>query len=181
MHRGALMRKISLPSKAKLFVAIMYAEEEASEKALALLKKKLGEVEAKSEAYDFNFTGYYAREMGKNLRKKFAVFRELIDRDSLAKIKIFTGSVEKKLARNGRRRVNLDPGYITPASVVLATTKEFPHRVYLGRGIFAEVTLAFSKSDCEFFPWTYVDYRQRKVCEFFLRVRSGFLEQLRKE
>ncbi len=173
------MGKISLPGKAKLFVAVMYASEDACEKALTLLKKKFGEVEVKSEAYEFKFTDYYCAEMGENLKKRFAVFKKLVGRDSLAKIKLFTNSIELKLAASGRRRVNLDPGYLTPASIVLASTKDFPHRVYLGRGIFAEVTLAFKKDRCNFFPWTYADFRQPAVCNFFVQVRESYLKELR--
>ena len=79
--------------------------------------------------------------------------------------------VEQELGDLGCRRVNIDPGYITGHNLVLATTKERPHRVYIGQGIYAEVTMAFKKGRCEFFPWTYRDYRE-KGCEFFLGLRE---------
>jgi hypothetical protein len=78
-----------------------------------------------------------------------------------------------------KRPVNLDPGYIEQAKVVLASTKNFYHRIYIGRGIFAEVTMHFKNNTYQFFPWTYPDYQSRDYQEFFLRTRQIFRSQLR--
>ena len=78
-----------------------------------------------------------------------------------------------------KRPANLDPGYIEQAKVVLASTKNFYHRIYLGGGIFGEVTMHFKNNTYQFFPWTYPDYKSKDYQDFFLRVRQIFRSQLR--
>ena len=153
--------------KAKLLCGMMYRDESVCEKALKMLAEKFGNVEKLSDPYDFTFTDYYEEEMGSGLEKRFAVFQKPIDRARLVEIKLFTNMLEKKLSIDGRRQVNIDPGYLTRTNLVLATTKEFPHRVYLKDGIFAEVTLLFKKGGCRCLDWTYPDFRTQKTCDFF--------------
>ena len=159
--------------KAKLFVAIMYSSEEACKKAVEELVEKFGEIYAESDAFAFDFTDYYSEEMGQKLLKKFMSFRDLINREELAGVKLFTNELEKKLSKEGRRQVNIDPGYVTAQNLTLATRKESRHRVYLRDGVFAEVTLAFKKSRCIYFEWTYPDYRTKLACEFLLKIRDS--------
>jgi len=149
----------------------MYQSEEIYEEAKKLLVSEYGEIEKESFVYDFNFTDYYEKEMGKGLKKRFMVFKKSMERDKLLEVKLYAMEIEEKLSVNGKRRINLDPGYITKHSLVLATRKERSHRIYLGKGIFAEVTLTFTKKDCRYFEWTYADYKQEKVCEFFQEIR----------
>ena len=166
------MGKISVPAEAKLFSGIMYRDDDVLEKVKETLAGRFGEIDAESRAFVFDFTDYYEQEMGEELYKKFVVFKRLIRREDIAEIKRFTNSVEDEIAVNGRRIANIDPGYITKANVILTTTKDFPHRIYLRDGIFAEVTLAFKKNACIFFDWTYPDFRQKEILEFFLSVRN---------
>lgn len=153
--------------KAKIFCGMMYRGESVFEQALKMLVEKFGDIEKLGEPYAFNFTDYYEKEMGRGLKKRFAVFQNPIDGAELAEIKLFTNMLEKKLSIDGRRQVNVDPGYITRTNLVLATTKEFPHRIYLKDGIFAEVTLLFKRDGCKFLDWTYPDFRGQKTCDFF--------------
>ena len=164
--------------KAKLFAAIMYSGEEVYKKAIEELVKKFGAIDGESEAFEFNFTDYYAEEMGDKLFKKFLSFKNLINREELADIKLFTNELEKKLSVEGRRQVNIDPGYVTALNLVLATKKESQHRIYLRSGVFAEVTLAFKKNGCVYFGWTYPDYKTKLACEFLLKVRKELLSCL---
>lgn len=159
--------------RAKLVIGIMYSDEGAYEEALKELKAEYGPLEVESEALPFAFTDYYAREMGPGLKKKFLCFVEPVERDKLKDIKAFTGALEAKLSVNGRRSVNIDPGYVTKDALVLASTKERGHRIYLGNGIYAEVTLVFGRKECEALPWTYPDYKTKLAGDFFLRVRSS--------
>lgn len=159
--------------KAKLIAGIMYSGGEDYSKAVRELEEKFGEVEAESEVYDFNFTDYYAREMGADLKKRFVAFKEEVEQGRLADIKIFTMEVEGELSQKGRRRVNIDPGYITRDNLVLASTKKRGHRIYLGRGIYSEVALVFGRQRCIYMPWTYADYKTKLACDFFLRVRGS--------
>jgi hypothetical protein len=158
--------------KAKLFCGMMYSDESVFERGLKMLTAEFGDFEKISEPYEFTFTDYYEKEMGRGLEKRFIVFQKVIERAELADMKIFTTMVEKKLSVDGRRRINIDPGYITRTNLVLATTKEFPHRIYLKDGIFAEVTLLFKKDGCEHLNWTYPDFKMQKTCGFFLGIRN---------
>ena len=112
----------------------------------------------------------------------FFSFERLIEADRLPEIKRQTNQLEEELApllQSVKRPVNLDPGYIEQAKVILASTKNFYHRIYLGRGIFGEVTMHFKNNTFQFFPWTYADYQSKDYQEFFLRMRHIYRSQLR--
>jgi hypothetical protein len=158
----------------KLFVGIItLAQPRLLNRAKKTLEKKFGRIDAESDIWNFDFTDYYQREMGKNLVRQFVSFKKLIDPGRLAHIKTSTNKIEEFFCRkNGTRRVNLDPGYITQSSLVLATTKAFGHRIYLGKGIFAEVTLRYQKGDFLPHEWTYPDYRTDKYRNFFKKIRK---------
>ncbi|NOZ77127.1 MAG: DUF4416 family protein [Euryarchaeota archaeon] len=162
----------SHPPRAVGFAAVMFRTEEDYRRARAALEERQGEVYLESRVFPFDFTDYYREEMGGGLSKRFLAFSEPVERACLVEMKTVTGGIERELSVGGRRRVNLDPGYVTPHSVVLATAKDFPHRVYLGRGVFAEVTMTFRRSGPEFFPWTYADYRTDVAREFFTELRA---------
>ena len=115
----------------------------------------------------------------------FFSFERLIEADRLPEIKRQTNQLENELALpqttgpSVRRPVNLDPGYIEQAKVILASTKNFYHRIYLGGGIFGEVTMHFKNNTYQFFPWTYADYQSKDYQEFFLKIRQIYRSQLR--
>ncbi|MBU2559779.1 DUF4416 family protein [archaeon] len=159
--------------KAVLFAGLMYSQKSVFERVKKMLESEFGEIVKTGEPYEFTFTDYYEREMGRGLEKRFIVFKKTIDRASLADIKIFTGLLEKELSVEGKRKINIDPGYLTRASLVLATTKEVPHRIYLRDGIFGEVALLFDRRGCSHLDWTYPDFKIQKTCDFFLGVRNG--------
>jgi hypothetical protein len=129
-----------------------------------------------SEPFDFTETDYYAATMGAGLKKQFLIFERLIDSSELAGIKRATNEFEASYAALARhpepRPLNLDPGYITPAKLVLASTKDHAHRIYLRDGIFAEVTLVFRQRKWQSLEWTYPDYRRDDYQAFFTRCRE---------
>jgi hypothetical protein len=135
------------------------------------------------EGPDFNFsefTDYYEEEMGKPLWKGFYVFEKLREPEFLLDLKYLSYEIERKTSTSeGKRRVNLDPGYITLSKIVLATFKDYSHRIYLGRSIFGEVTLFYKEGTFQCFPWTYPDYRTKEVIDFFNKVRNYYKEKLR--
>lgn len=157
--------------EAKLFCGIMYSDSGVYEKAIEELARRFGNIGATGEEYDFSFTDYYLKEFGSNLKKRFVVFKNLIERENLADIKLLTCEIEKSFARGGRRIVNIDPGYITLNNVVVASTKELPHRVYLGKGIFADVQLILKRSEAITSSHTFADYEKNKG--FFLGLRKS--------
>jgi hypothetical protein len=159
--------------RAKLIAGIMYLEKGEYDRAVKGLKAEFSAIEAESETFSFDFTDYYSREMGPGLRKRFLCFKEPVERDRLMDIKAFTNALEARRSVKGKRRVNIDPGYVTRDNLIMASTKERGHRIYLGGGIYAEVTLIFRKQKCETLPWTYPDYRTNLARDFFLGVRKS--------
>ncbi|MEW6040486.1 MAG: DUF4416 family protein, partial [Elusimicrobiota bacterium] len=129
--------------KVKLLIGEIYSDEKISALAESELRNKYGEIEFKSEIIDFNFTSYYEKETGTGLKRKWISFKDMIEPGAIAEIKNNTNLIEEKFSQNGNRKINLDPGYITGSSLILASTKNYSHRIYLKDGIYAEVTLLF--------------------------------------
>lgn len=168
------------PLPVKLITALLGRDTEIMAVARRLLTDRFGSVDTESEAYPFTFTDYYDKEMGNSLIKQFISFSHLIDPEALADAKSFTNEIEQDLAQTGEqpgRAVNIDPGYITGAKLVLATTKDYSHRVYLCRGVYAETTLQFRYESFHPYPWTYPDYKTELALAYFTRVRRIYLEQ----
>lgn len=147
------------------------------ESVLASLENCIGPVEAKSAVFDFSFTDYYRAEMGPDLKKLFVSFAVLADPDALPLFKHDTNAIESEWLTKGRRQVNLDPGYITGAKLVLASTKDFAHRVYIGKGIYGDNHLRFVHGAFTVNPWTYPDYKTPAALSFFADVRQSYLKQ----
>ena len=139
------MTDINCPKPVKLFVGILSSDKTLLEDVEILLVKRFGEVDMKSEIFPFNFTDYYKKDMGTNISRQFLSFKELINPEDLSAIKIWTNELEAKIKHNGSfdviRPINLDPGYLTHCNLILASTKDYYHRIHLQNGIYAEVTL----------------------------------------
>ena len=163
----------------KVLAGLLSREVALFETVILELEREWGPVDQQSELMEFNFTRYYKEELGNDLKRLFISFAGLVDPGRLPKMKLFTNHIEDKLSINGRRRVNIDPGYITPARLILATTKDHAHRVYLGRGIYGDLTLIYSQGRFNPLPWTYPDYRSEEYVAYFKRVREICREQLR--
>ena len=161
---------------AALIAGILFHGREHLEGALDMLTGEFGDIEMRSPVFDFDMTDYYTAEMGEDLKKQFICFNRPVDMASLSDIKLTTNSMEKDLARPENeklsRRVNIDPGYITLSKLVLATTKDYSHRIFIGRGIFAETTLRYMKGTFASLDTTYPDYRTPLALEFFNTVRD---------
>lgn len=159
--------------KAKLFIGILYNKKEIYDKVLKELIKKFGNLEKNSIEYDFDqFTNYYEKEIGKKLIKKIIVFKDLINKEDLAEIKVFTNNIEKKYSKNQKRNINLDPGYLTKEQLVLASVKESPYKIYIGKGIFAHLIYYFGKNKVIEALRTFPDFRDKKVQIFFIKVKN---------
>ncbi|KPJ74937.1 MAG: hypothetical protein AMK72_08840 [Planctomycetes bacterium SM23_25] len=167
----------------KLFVGMLSAYPSAFADAESSLADVLGSVDLRSDLFAHEFTEYYRDEMGQPLVRYFVAFDRLIAPGALAGVKRLAGEVEARMAAAGEwpvaRPMNLDPGYIAPSKLVLASTKDYSHRIYLDDGVYGEVTLLFQQGAWRQFEWTYPDYRTPAYHEFFARVRSRLLEQRR--
>ena len=171
------MGKIALPDAVKLFVALILSENIDYNLVVDKLKDKFGEIELKNEIIPFKHTIYYQKEMGAGLRRSHLAFASCICPGDIAQIKVLTNELELLLSDNKeqRRCVNIDPGYLTFSKIVLATTKDFSHRIYLDKGIYAEVTLIYSKKmGWKTLPWTYPDYKEDHAINFFNNLRTIF-------
>jgi len=163
----------------KSITAITYRPGLDIEPVFSELVKIQSAIELRSHIYDFSkFTPYYELEMGGDLRKLFITFLDLIKPEELPSIKVKTNLLEENYYIEKKRQVNIDPGYITQAKLVLSTTKNYSHRIYLGQGIFGDLHMQFSNKSYQAQPWTYPDYQDENNVQFFNSVRKRYLEQL---
>jgi len=163
-----------------LIAGILVAGLQYVDSARSVLEAQFGRTDDASPLTAFAFTDYYAPEMGENLLRFWVSFAALQPLARLAEIKLTTNKLENQFRdAQGNRRVNLDPGFLTMHNLVLATTKNYAHRIYLHDGIFAELTLVYE--DGAFHPhrWTYPDYQSPIALEFLTRVREHYIAKLR--
>jgi hypothetical protein len=166
-----------------LLCGIISNDPDLMARAMQLMRDHAGSIDAESEPRPFDSTDYYELEMGENLRRWFVSFERLIDPGELAAIKLLTNELEERIGYDcglpaGRRPVNLDPGYLSLSKLVLATTKDFSHRIYLRDGIFAESTLHFEHGHWVPWPWTYPDCADGRYHGFFTEVRERYKAKL---
>jgi hypothetical protein len=176
------MGTIRNPIPVKLFVGVLVSDAKFIPEIETRLTAAYGPVDHRSPVIPFTFTSYYTSEMGESIERLFFSFERLIEADQLPEIKRQTNRIEEEMAplqQSVKRPVNLDPGYLEQAKVILASTKNFYHRIYLGNGIFAEVTMHFKNNTYQFFPWTYPDYQSNAYQEFFLKLRQIYRSKLR--
>lgn len=157
----------------KLFVGMLSHDESPLNQIEETLQRIFGRVDMASPVWQWEHTKYYSKEMGPGLKRKFIFFQKLINPEAISGIKQETIELEKQfLNEKGGRRINLDPGYIDAAKVVLVSTKDFSHRIYLGKGIYGEVTLIYSGNNYQILPYTYPDFRTEEYFEIFRKARE---------
>lgn len=179
-----IMWKLNEPRPVKLIIGILAADRQCVHAAIEAILGKFGKADFMSDVWPFDKTDYYKDQTGPHILRQFVSIERLIAPALLAKIKHRTNRIEQKLARTLAlplpRPVNLDPGIIEPSKLVLATTKNYSHRIYIGKKMYAEVTLIFDKGRWQPFDYTYPDYRQQCYSDFFDSVRARLVEQLKK-
>ncbi|OGX26308.1 MAG: hypothetical protein A3J51_04745 [Omnitrophica WOR_2 bacterium RIFCSPHIGHO2_02_FULL_45_21] len=214
------MGKTKIPPPAKLIIGLIYKpvrqwfgsqysqshkQNAVKDKVLDILKRRFGEIDFLSQELDFDYTDYYYPELGKPLKRIHLSFKRLLCEDKLIYIKLYTNKLEERFSRKQKRRINIDPGFLSLGKVILATTKNYSHRVYLGRGIFAEATLfygtgkykplshttakiaeshrrrRFSCKEATFrpWPWAYPDYQSKEYIAVFNAIRKLYQEQIK--
>lgn len=177
------MWELKEPDRVKLIVGILASDDQSLRSAVGLVTCRWGPVDLVSDVWRFDQTGYYAKQTGPQILRQFVSIAELIRPDDLAEVKLQTNEAEKELAQTlggpFPRPVNLDPGLIEPSKLVLASTKNYSHRIYIGKKIYAEVTLVFDRGAWRPLPYTYPDYRQEAYFDYFSRVRDKLVQQRR--
>lgn len=167
------------PPPVKLFTSVIYGPSSPLDECVRSLEEGIGAIEFMSADMPFDFTAYYEEEMGYSLRRIIITFRELIKREEIVEIKIFTNKLEKVFSSLNKRTINIDPGYIAQEHIILATGKGYSHRPYLGKGVYADLTLIFAKDDFRGLEWTYPDYGSAHMRELFRRLRYDYTVQLK--
>ena len=166
------MSKPQPPKKVKLFLSAIYSDRPAWLALLPKLEAKFGESDYSSKEMGFDYTAYYEEEMGRPLFRQFVSFETLVGPGELAGIKVFTNGLEETSGLDGRRKVNLDPGYLALDHLVLATGKPAPHRIYLAEGIYADLHLIYESGGFKPLPWTYPDYKSESLLGLMNRLRE---------
>ncbi|KPJ61272.1 MAG: hypothetical protein AMJ46_03010 [Latescibacteria bacterium DG_63] len=171
------------PTKVKLVAALMAQSEELIGEALFALEPDFGAPDLSSPTFWFTHSDYYRDEMGKRLVKRFCSFDELVDPGDIMNLKLKAIACEKEFLAQDTlgRTVNIDPGYLDRMKLVLSTTKNASHRIYIGNGIYGNVELIYRSGAFTCLEWTYPDYRESLALGFFREVREKYLGQLRSE
>lgn len=168
--------------KEKLIIGVIYHEKEILDKAMKILTDEYGEIESVSEEFSFSgdFSTYYDEEIGGEGFRRIYSFKETVDPTRQADIKIRTNEIEAEFSVDGKRKINLDPGFINHGRLLLATTKETGFRIPLKDGIYTELTLFWARGGWQKLPWTYRDYQSERVQKFITEVRRTYLLQRKK-
>ena len=166
------------PKKAKLVISLFMKEKKNLLPVSKKLENQFGHIDLISSWLDFNFTSYYASEMGSPLFRRVLAFNSLISQQDLSYVKVFTNKIEKEYSENNNRLINIDPGYLLLEKFVLATGKNFAHRIYIGDGIYADLTLIYQKGSFNNLPWTYPDYAAENMKAFLTLIREKYKNNL---
>ena len=174
------MAEIKDPQKVLVITGVIFKNDLQINHVLDILSEELGKVSLCSDIIPFTHTTYYNKEMGEDLIRQWFAFERLVDPDILADLKHYSNKTEQRFVNeDARRRVNIDPGLITMSSLILASTKNYAHRIYIGKGIYAEVTLIFKNHEFISLEWTYPDYKETTALDFFLNTRELLKEKIK--
>jgi len=168
------------PLPVKLVLSLLFREETEVASVLAATAQQYGPIDFLSEPLPFDFTAYYEPEMGGGLRRRVASFGPFVDPQDLVSIKLWTNGLEARYVKEDRgRKVNIDPGILASSRFVLATGKDYSHRIYLGEGIYGDLTLIFQKKSFVSLPWTYPDYASQPMIGLLNLLRKRYLWQIK--
>ncbi|HSW63389.1 MAG TPA: DUF4416 family protein [Dissulfurispiraceae bacterium] len=168
------MGTLKLPDRALFFISTLFADSTVFIAVCDELEKKFGSILMESPTWPWDYSEHYSDEMGSKLYRRYLFFEIPIGQDEIAAAKLTTNEIEQRFTKDGNRRINLDPGYLTLAKVVLASTKDYAHRLYLGSGIFAELTLTYQQRKLSGTMNTYRDYLDERSLRMFSLGRRLF-------
>lgn len=171
--------KPSDPIPVKLFCGVLYSNQELLDYSRLALIKHYGEIDFESAQFTFDISDYYRSEMDWPIFRLFWSFNKLINPVQIAGIKIECNEIENQLAINGKRKVNLDPGFLDYDKIILASAKYNGQKIYLNFGIYADLTLHYEKGNYHPYPWSFPDFKSGNYNEIFLRIREIYKAQLK--
>jgi hypothetical protein len=176
------MGEIRVPLPVKLFCGVLTSLPQFVPEIRERLTAAFGEIDMGSDPHPFDLTHYYDAEMGTPISRLFFAFADLVAPAQLASIKKVTNELEALFAgvnQPVRRPVNLDPGYLEESKIVLASTKNFYHRIFLADGIYGEVTMHYTAGAWHPFPWSFPDFRSGRYDDFFTGLRRIYRSQIK--
>jgi hypothetical protein len=171
------MSRPTEPPPAKLIVGLLFRSADVQLRILDLLSERFGPLDMLTESIPFSYTTYYEREMGPDILRQVASFEDLVNPVDLPEIKLATNRIELEFSVQGRRTVNVDPGLLTEERLILASGKNFTHRVYLRDGVYADLTLIYQKGAYRPLQWTYADYREPILLHFLKALKRKLIFQ----
>ena len=174
------MAQVSIPQPVELLVGVILRDLDLLVPLESEIAERLGKIESRSPVFDFDITDYYKDEMGTDLRRIFYSFDDLMDPARLVEVKLTANLIEKGFAEAGRRRVNLDPGYMDFYKLVLASNKFLGQKIYLGKGVYADPTLYYDKG-WKPYDWGFPDFKSGRYDAFLTQVRKAYKAKIRKE
>ncbi len=173
---------MSNPSEAddaKLISSLFSSQANLIDQVILELEGLFGPTDWISPAFFFDRTKYYEKEMGWPLHRRFISFKNLIRPEDIVDIKWKTNALEERYTQGGKRKINIDPGYVALERLVLATGKNYTHRIYLSKGIYADLTLIFQRGSFNPLAWTFKDYSDPEIISIFNEVRERYKGQVR--
>ncbi len=153
------MAHIREPEQVKILFGLLYPDLQWLKRIEETIERSWGRLDLRSDPFEFHYTNYYAREMGESLLRSWCTVERLASPADLADWKVLTNELEQTWSSEGNRMVNIDPGYICLSKLILASAKDFAQRIYIGKGVYAEITLSYTGGTFVAMPWTYPDYR----------------------
>jgi hypothetical protein len=168
-----------LPDPVKLIVAVLWADAGARDMAIARLGEHWGEVDFVGPDRPFDATEYYVPEMGPGLFRRLLAFGTLIAPETIGEAKRVCNAIEAELAADGKRRVNLDIGYLDHNKLVLASAKNAGQKIHLGGGIYADLIARYKAGRYQPFEWTFPDFKDGRYDPELATIRQRYREQLR--
>ena len=172
------MGTLGEPQPVKLVMGVIYRDEAALDQVESRLAGEVGEVDARSAPFDFDVTDYYEDEMGSGLKRVFLSFKNLIDPGDIVDIKLAAVRLEEDMCREGKRTVNLDPGYMDFNKLILVSAKFLAQKIYLAKGVYADPTIYYDKGWKDY-DWAFPDFRSGRYSDFFDKVRRLYKAKIR--
>ncbi len=165
----------------KLFVAILYATDQAFEDAKRQLGEVWGVIDYQGPDHPFDMTDYYEPEMGGELRRRLVSLERLVAPESLREAKFATNAIEEQMTLSGKRRVNLDVGYLDHNKVVLGSVKYAGQKIHLGDGVYADLVARFRHGHYQPFEWTFPDFSDGRYDTELEQIRQLYLQQRKQQ
>jgi hypothetical protein len=172
------MAKVMPAQPVTLIIGVIFGDDDLLERLEIQLQHLFGSIDLRSPVYEFDVTDYYKQEMGEALKRIFYSFADLIGPETLVDVKVASNKVEDGFAADGRRRVNIDPGYMDFYKLVLASNKYLGQKVYLGKGVYADPTLYYDKG-WKPYDWGFPDFKSGRYDRFLSQVRTEYKNKIR--